>query len=186
MRLSFFAQVGISLLVATMLVASAPLVNAVGPDFNISANPLARCIDIGSSATYSITVSSSSGFSGQVRLDDSVYPSVSSGPSLSPIPSSVTVTPGQNATFDLSASTTSSTPNQAYTITVDGLTDTTVQSVSVSLAFAPLCGSVGAVISPVNGLSLATPFIGFAVIISAIAGVVALAFLRIKRKTAQA
>ena len=186
MRISFFAPVGISLLLATILVASAPLVNAQSPDFNISADPLSRCIDLGSTATYRITVSSSGGFSGQVQLDAFVDPSVNNGPSLSGIPSSVTVTPGQNATFDLSASTTSSTPSQLYSITVGGIVDITVHSTLVYLAFTPLCGTVGAVISPVNGLSLATPFIGFAVIISAIAGVVALAFIRIKRKTAQA
>ena len=191
MRISFFAPVGISLLLATILVGSAPLVNAVGWDFNISAHPPARCINVGSTATYTITVSSMSGFSGQVQLDEHIYPSVNNGPSLSPIPSSVTVTPTQNAIFDLSVSTTSSTPTQAYTITVDGLTYTSVHSVSLhsvwaSLAFVPLCATVGAVISPVNALSLATPFIGFAVIISAIASVGAIAFIRIKRKTAQA
>ena len=182
MRLTFFAKIEISLLLATILVTSAPLVNAQSPDFGVGANPSSRCITVGSTATYQITVASIDGFSGQVLLGDDIQPSVNNGPTLSPIPSSVTLTSNQNATFDLSAATTSSTPSQVYTITVAGIAGSTLHSTSVYLAFAPGCGAVGGVISPANMLSSATPFIGFAVIISAIAGAASFAFIHTKQK----
>lgn len=181
MKLSILAEVGISLLLVATLVASSPLANAQSPGFNITADPTGQCIAPGSSATYQITVSSTDGFSGQVQLQDSIVPSVSNGPTLSSIPSTVNVTPSQNAIFDVTASTSSSTPPQTYTITIDGLSGITVNSASFQLAFGPDCGTVGGVSSSVNGLGLAAPFIGFAAIILAIAGAVAVVVLRIRR-----
>jgi len=182
MRLSLIAKIEISLLLATIIVTSAPLVSAQNPDFGIGANPASRCVAVGSTATYQITVSSIDGFSGQVLLGDDVQPDVSNGPTLGPIPSSVTVSTGQSATFNLNAITASSTPPQVYTITIAGIAGSNFHSTSVFLAFAPGCGAVGGTISPASALSLATPFIGFAVVISAIAGAVSVAFIRTRQK----
>jgi hypothetical protein len=182
MRLSLISKIEISLLLATILVTSAPLVNAQNPDFSIGANPSSRCIAVGSTTTYQITVSSTDGFSGQVLLGDDVQPDVNNGPTLGPIPSSVTLSAGQSATFNLNAITTSSTPPQVYTITIGGIAGgSNFHSTSVFLAFAPGCGAVGGTVSPASLLSLATPFIGFAVVISAMAGA-SVAFIRTKRK----
>jgi hypothetical protein len=180
MKLSLLVSVGISLLLAATILASAPLVNGQTPDFNITADPSGQCIALGSSATYHITVSSTGGFSGQVQLEDSVVPSVNNGPSLSSIPSTVNVTPSQPATFDLTASTTSSTPSQVYTVTIDALAGTNVHSATAQLAFSPDCGTVGGVSAPVNGLSLAAPFIGIAAIFLVVAGAVAVAVVRFR------
>ena len=182
MKLSVLAQLEISLLIATILVISAPLVNAQSPDFNIGASPSSRCISTGSSTTYKITVASIDGFSGQVLLGDDVQPSVNNGPSLSPIPSSVTLSSGQSATFDLNAVTTSSTPAQVYTITVAGIAGSTFHSASMYLAFTPNCGTVGGTASPVSALNLATSLVGLAVITSAISGTVSVAFICTRQK----
>jgi hypothetical protein len=179
MRLSMFAKIEISLLLATILAASAPLVNAQNPDFNLAANPSSRCINIGSATTYQITVSSVDGFSGQVILGADIQPS---GPTLSPTQTSVTVSSDQPATFNLDVATTSSTPSQVYTITVDGFAGSNNHYVYAYLAFAPNCGTVGGTISPASALSLATPFIGFAVVISAIAGAASVAIIRARQK----
>ncbi len=182
MRLSVFSKIEISLLLATILATSAPLVNAQNPDFNIVANPSSRCINIGSTATYQITLSSIDGFSGQVILGADIQPTFDNGPTLSPTQTSVTISSNQPATFNLDVATTSSTPSQVYTITVDGFAGSNNHYVYAYLAFAPNCGTVGGTISPASALSLATPFIGFAAVISAIAGAASVAFIRAKRK----
>jgi hypothetical protein len=182
MRLSIFAKIEISLLLATILATSAPLVNAQNPDFNIAANPSSRCINIGSATTYQITVSSVDGFSGQVTLGADIQPTVNNGPTISPTQTSVSISSSQPATFNLNVATTSSTPNQVYTITVDGFAGSNNHFVYAYLAFAPNCGTVGGTISPASALSLATPFIGFAAVISAIAGAASIAFIRTRQK----
>lgn len=182
MKLSMLAKIEISLLLATILAAAAPLANAQNPDFNIAANPSSRCINIGSTTTYQITVSSVDGFSGQVTLGADIQPAVNNAPTVSPTEASVSVSSSQPATLNLNVATTSSTPNQVYTITVDGFAGSNNHFVYAYLAFAPNCGTVGGTISPASALNRATPFIGFAAMISAIAGAASIALVRSRQK----
>jgi hypothetical protein len=150
---------------AASILASALPVHAQDPDFSISSTPTGTCINIGGTASFTITVSSLGGFQGTVQLDDSIDPNVANGPALSAIPSSVNVTPDQSATFDLTASTSQSTPNQVYAITVNGLSGVTVHSVTVYLAFQPLCGAAGGTVEPVNMIGVLAPIAGIAIAI---------------------
>jgi hypothetical protein len=151
--------------VAVSMLASTPLVRGQNPDFGITPTPLSQCIALGATASYSVTVSSLGGFQGTVQLDDNIDPNLANGPTLSPIPSSVSLSAGQNVAFDLTASTTQSTSNQVYAITINGLAGTTVHSATVYLAFQPLCGAAGGTVQPVNMIGLVTPYIGIAVAI---------------------
>jgi hypothetical protein len=153
----------------TSVLASALPVHAQDPDFSISSTPTGSCINLGATTAYSITVSSLGGFQGTVQLDDSIDPNVANGPALSAIPSSVSVTPVQSATFVLTASTSQSTPNQVYAITINGLSGVTVHSVTVYLSFQPLCGAAGGTVEPVNMIGVLAPIAGIAIAILGVA-----------------
>jgi hypothetical protein len=161
---SFIATAALFAL-ATLVFAFTSPVLAQGPDFNISSTPNGTCINLGSSTSYSITVSSLNGFEGNVALDISIDPNVANGPTLSPIPSSVSLTADQNVTFGLTASTSKSTPSQVYDITINGLSGDLVHSVTIYLAFEPLCGAAGGAVEPVNMISVITPYAGIAITI---------------------
>ena len=141
----------------TSLASITPL-RAQPPDFNIAAAPLDICVSPGEAASYLVTVSSTDGFQGNVDLVDSIDPNATNGPTLSPIPSSVSLTSGQNVTFTLTASTVQATPEQGYTITIIGGTDVTVHSATVYLTVRPACGSVGGSLAPVNSIGLLVPY----------------------------
>ena len=111
--------------------ASITPLHAQTPDFNVAAAPYQICVSPGESASYLVTVSSTGGFQGNVELSDSIDPNATNGPTLSPIPSSVSLTSGQNVTFTLTASTVQATPEQSYTITIIGWTNVSVQSATV-------------------------------------------------------
>jgi len=113
--------------------ASITPLHAQTPDFNVAAAPYQICVSPGESASYLVTVSSTGGFQGNVELSDSIDPNATNGPTLSPIPSSVSLTSGQNVTFTLTASTVQATPEQSYTITIIGWTNVSVQSATVYL-----------------------------------------------------
>src|SRR5713226_5632647 len=137
----------------TSLASITPL-HAQTPDFNIVAAPLNICVSPGEVASYLVTVSSTDGFQGNVELVDSIDPNPTNGPTLSPIPSSVSLASGQSVTFTLTASTVQATPELGYTITIIGGTDASVQSATVYLTVRPACGSVGGSLLPVNSIGL--------------------------------
>ena len=141
----------------TSLASITPL-RAQTPDFNIAAAPLDICVSPGEAASYLVTVSSTDGFQGNVELADSIDPNATNAPTLSPIPSSVSLTSGQNVTFSLTASTVQATPEQGYTITIIGGTDVTVHSATVYLIVRPASGSVGGSLAPVNSIGLLVPY----------------------------
>src|SRR5437016_13666286 len=114
MRLSIFSKIEISLLLATILATSAPLVNAQNPDLNIVANPSSGCINIGSTATYQITLSSIDAFSGQVILGANIQPTFDNGPTLSHTQTHITISSNQSATLNLYTETTRSAPNELH------------------------------------------------------------------------
>src|SRR2546430_1654458 len=128
------------------------------PDFNIAAAPLVICVSPGEAASCLVTVSSTDGFQGNVDLVDSIDPNATNGPTLSPIPSSVSLTSDQSVTFTLTASTVQATPEQGYTITIIGGTDVTVHSATVYLTVRLACGSVGGSLVPVNNIGLLAPY----------------------------
>src|SRR3989442_18754 len=131
-----------ALLALMTSLASTSLVHAQTPDFNIAAAPLDICVSPGEAASYLVTVSSTDGFQGNVELADSIDPNATNAPTLSPIPSSVSLTSGQSVTFTLTASTVQATLEQDYAITIIGRTDVSVQSAKVYLTVRPACASV--------------------------------------------
>jgi hypothetical protein len=169
----------VALLAVMISLASITPLHAQNPDFNISAAPLNICVSPGESASYLVTVASTDGFQGNVELTDNIDPIPTNGPTLSPIPSSVSLTSGQTVTFTLTASTVQSTPEQGYTITIIGGTDTSVQSATVYLTVRPACGSVGGSLVPVNNVGLLLPYaIIAATVVGAGAGTATLLYSR--------
>jgi hypothetical protein len=98
-----------------------------------------------------VTLGSVDGFSGTVNLAANVDPSVTNGPTLSPIPSSETLSAGQSVSFNLDLSTTTSTPLYTYSVQVSGLSGGTFHRIVVQLTVAAGC-SVGGVVLPTAGL----------------------------------
>src|SRR2546428_11878691 len=128
-----------ALLALMTSLASTSLVHAQTPDFNIAAAPLDICVSPGESASYLVTLSSTNGFQGNVELVDSIDPNATNGPTLSPIPSSVSLTSGQSVTFTLTASTVQATPAAGYTIPIIGGPGASVQSATGYLSVRPAC-----------------------------------------------
>src|SRR5438046_9386630 len=79
----------------TSLASITPL-RAQTPDFNIAAAPLDICVSPGEAASYLVTVSSTDGFHGNVDLVDSIDPTATNAPTLSPVPSGVLPSSGHN------------------------------------------------------------------------------------------
>ena len=159
--------------------ASITPLHAQTPDFNVAAAPYQICVSLGESASYLVTVSSTDGFQGNVDLVDSIDPNATNAPTLSPIPSSVSLTSGQSVTFTLTVSTVQATPEQGYTITIIGGTDVIVHSATVYLTVRPACGSVGGSLVPVNNIGLLAPYaIIAATVVGAGAGTATLLYNR--------
>jgi photosystem II stability/assembly factor-like uncharacterized protein len=103
------------------IVSSTPL-----PDFAVSGSPSSQTVTAGGSASYSISVSVSNGFSGNVALSATGLPS---GSSATFAPETVAA-PG-NATLTVTSS--SNTPAGSYPLTVTGTaTDGTTHSTSLT------------------------------------------------------
>lgn len=164
-------------LVFVSLLVSTSMVHAQNSDFAISVNNNSLCTNPGIAARYVISVSSIGGFAGTVNLASSVDPSVANSPSLSAIPSSVSLTSGQSTSFELVASTTYATPDNVFTITVSGLYGATYHSVSITLTVTSDC-SVGATIVSATTHASMGAFLGYglgiAVLGSALAGTIVL------------
>jgi len=109
--------------------ASASLVDGT-PDFSLSANPTSNSVKHGSSATYTVKVTPSGGFTSTVALTATVSPSVSNGPTASFSPQQVT---GGSGTSQLTAKTSGGTPKGSYTITTTGTSGTTKHTTTVTL-----------------------------------------------------
>jgi len=103
------------------------------PDFTISANPSAITLNRGTSATSSLTLTSLSGFSGNIMISTTVSPVVGNGPTVSLNPTSVTVPPGGMVNSLLTVSTSGTTPRQGYTVFVIGTSGGLSHSTQISL-----------------------------------------------------
>jgi hypothetical protein len=148
-----FASLALPIMFIVAMLVASPMVRAQTSDFTLNAIPSNLCVNPGVEAVSVISVQSLGGFSGTVNLGDSLGPTVSNGPTLSAIPSSVTLAGGQTVGFNLTISTTTSTPRYLYTITVSGLAGSTVHQAIVQLTVAAGC-SVGGTILPINQSAL--------------------------------
>jgi len=90
-------------------------------DFSLVTTPSSQAVTPGSSTSFTVTVTSMNGFTGNVRLGAVVSPVVSQGPMTSLNPTLVNLpTNGSQATSTLTVSTTSSTPTGTFTIFATG------------------------------------------------------------------
>jgi Galactose oxidase-like, Early set domain/Glyoxal oxidase N-terminus len=99
------------------------------PDFSVAATPSSRTVPPGTGTTYSVSVTPSNGFTGNVSFSVSGLPS---GATASFNPTSIT----GSASSTLSVSTSSSTPAGNYTLTITGTSGSLTHSTQVSLAVA--------------------------------------------------
>jgi len=97
------------------------------PDFGISASPSSQSAAVGSSATYTVTLTAQGGFNSATNLTVSGLPTGANG-SFNPV--SVTGT-GSSV---LTVSTAANTPTGNYTLTITGTSGSKVHSTSVTLA----------------------------------------------------
>ncbi len=96
----------------------------VSADFSLSASPTSQSVPAGGSTTYTVTITTSNGFTGQVSLSASGQPSRSTT-SFSPNPATSTST--------LTVNVASGTPRSTYTISITGTSGTVVHMTSVTL-----------------------------------------------------
>jgi hypothetical protein len=92
-------------------------------DFSMAASPASATVTQGGPTTYSITISPSGGFTGQVALSVGGLPSGASG-SFAPNPASTSST--------LSVTTSASTPAGTYTLTITGTSGTLTHNATVT------------------------------------------------------
>jgi hypothetical protein len=100
-----------------------PLVN-----FTVAASPSSQTVASGGATSYSVTISPTGGFTGQVSLSVNGLPSGASG-SFAPNPATASST--------LSVTTSTSTPTGGYTLTITGVSGTLTHTATVSLVVAP-------------------------------------------------
>ena len=166
-----FLTLPISLMVFATLLLATFAVHAQSPDFALNSTPTVLCVNPGVDAVSVISVSSVGGFAGTVNLRDSIGPAMSNGPTLSAIPSSVTLAADQSTSFNLRISTTTSTPLYTYTVTVSGLQGATIHQTTVQLTVAAGC-SVGGTLVPTAGLAPVTSYIAYGAAITGLVGIV--------------
>ena len=166
-----FLTLPISLMVFATLLLATFAVHAQSPDFALNSTPTVLCVNPGVDAVSVISVSSVGGFAGTVNLGDSIGPAMSNGPTLSAIPSSVTLAADQSTSFNLRISTTTSTPLYTYTVTVSGLQGATIHQTTVQLTVAAGC-SVGGTIVPTAGLAPITSYLAYGAAITGLVGIV--------------
>jgi len=92
-------------------------------NFTILASPASQTVTPGGSTSYSVTISPTGGFSGQVNLSVSGLPSGATG-SFTPNPATASST--------LSVTTSTNTPTGSYTLTITGVSGTLTHATTVS------------------------------------------------------
>jgi len=113
-------------------------VEGITPDFSLSATPPVASVQQSQTASYQVTVTSESSFSGTINLAVSGLPS---GASAAFAPSaSVSLGQGQSATESLSVLTASTTPVGSYNLTITGssVSPLITHSVAVTLNVSPM------------------------------------------------
>jgi hypothetical protein len=160
----------VSLVILASLVIATTVAHGQSPDFSLSSSPSNLCVNPGVNAVAAVTLASVDGFSGTVNLGANVDPSVTNGPTLSPIPSSETLSAGQSVTFNLDLSTTTSTPLYTYSVEVSGLSGGAFHRIVVQLTVAAGC-SVGGVVLPTAGLVQTNTFMVSGLIVVGLVGI---------------
>jgi hypothetical protein len=160
----------VSLVILASLVIATTAAHGQSPDFSLSSSPSNLCVNPGVNAVAVVTLGSIDGFSGTVNLAANVDPSLTNGPTLSPIPSSETLSAGQSVSFNLDLSTTTSTPLYTYSVQVSGLSGGTFHRIVVQLTVAAGC-SVGGVVLPTAGLVQTNAFMVSGLIVVGLVGI---------------
>jgi uncharacterized membrane protein len=133
------------------------------PDFTVGVNPGSQTVAAGSSASYTVTVTPSSGFTGTVNLSASGMPS---GTTASFSPPSIT---NGSGTSILTLSTMSSTPAGVSTVTVTATSGSLVHTTSIGLTVTvPQDFTLG--VSPTGQTVAAGGSTSYGVTVSAVGG----------------
>jgi Galactose oxidase-like, Early set domain len=110
-------------------VASFVQVTATPPDFSVAATPSSQTVSPGKGTSYSVNVTPSNGFSGNVNFSVTGLPS---GATASFTPSSLV----GSGSSTLTINTTSATPTGTYTLTITAASGTLTRSTQVALSVA--------------------------------------------------
>jgi hypothetical protein len=174
-RYGILPAASITFAIILAVLAASPIVHAQGPDFVLTATPSSLCVNPGIDARSVLGIQSTNGFSGNVSLSDGIDPTLSNGPTLSPIPPNEIVSDGRTVNFNLTISTTTSTPDRIYYATVSGFSGT-LHQVVVQLTVSSSC-SVGGTEVSLNRLGLLSPYVEVALAATAIVGLFTAALL---------
>jgi hypothetical protein len=127
---------------------TAALAAQAKPGLTLQVSPASQSVTRGQSASYTVSVTSTGGFSGSVALSASGLPS---GASAGFAPSSVTLASGATGTSTMSVSTTTTTPVGSYTLTITGTSGKVSGSVTAGLTVNyQLSGSLGMSATPAS------------------------------------
>jgi hypothetical protein len=100
-----------------------------GPDFTLSASPSSQTVLPGGATSYSVSISPTGGFTGQVTLSVSGLPGGGGSGSFAPNPATTSTT--------LSVTTSTITPTGGYTLTITGVSGSLTHTTTVSLVVIP-------------------------------------------------
>ena len=118
------------------------------PGITLGVSPASQSVTRGQSAGYTVTVTSTGGFTGAVSLSASGLPS---GASAAFSPTSVTLTSGSTASTALTVSTSSTTPIGSVTITIKGVSGKLSETVNAGLTVnAPLSSTLAMTATPAS------------------------------------
>ena len=145
-RLIRFVIAGVCLLLAAAGLAYAA--QPTKPGITLGITPTSQSVTRGQTATYTISVTSTGGFTGAVALSATGVPANASA-SLSP--ASVTLTSGGTASTTLTVSTTSGTPTGSATLTVQGTGTKVSGTITAGLTVnAPLSSAIALTVTPAS------------------------------------
>ncbi|WP_432879856.1 hypothetical protein ACQPYH_33965 [Kribbella sp. CA-245084] len=118
------------------------------PGITLGITPTSQSVTRGQTATYTLSVTSTGGFSGPVSFGATGVPG---GATASFDPSSVSLSSGRTATTTLTARTSSATPTRSATITVQGLGTKVSATITAGLVVnAPSSGSLAMSATPAS------------------------------------
>lgn len=155
-----------AMVVFASLMLATSAVHAQVPDFALSASPAVLCVNPGINGASSISLQSVDGFVGTVNLAASTDPALT----VSPIPSSETLAAGQTISFNITISTTTSTPLYTYYVRVSGISGGIFHETTVQLTVAAGC-SVGGVVLPTTGIASTTSYLAYGLVIAGLVGI---------------
>ncbi|MFD7156238.1 hypothetical protein ACFV9C_16640 [Kribbella sp. NPDC059898] len=145
-RVIRFVIAGLCLLLAVAGLAYAT--QPPKPGLTLGLTPASQSVTRGQSATYTISVTSTGGFTGTVSLTTTGLPS---GASSTFSPPSVTLTSGSTAQTTLTVNTATTTPTGSFTVTVQGTSGKVSGSVPAGLTVnAPLSSSLALSATPAS------------------------------------